>query len=120
MTTHWEERAACTGTMLELWYGTDDYDEPRDQARWRRRRASEFCAICPVWTECLAEELVRPLSQQHGIRGGLTPRARERLLARWRAASLVPEHGPPGDVEFVRTLLSKTVLPSNVRYCHRS
>ena len=108
MSTHWESRAACSGTMLELWFGPEDYDEPKDQARWRHRRATEFCATCPVLTNCLAEELACPLSEQHGIRGGLTPRARERLLAAWREAGLVPQHGPPEDVETVRRLLEES------------
>lgn len=108
MSTRWEDHAACHGTMLELWFGPDDYDEPVDQTRWRRRRATEFCATCPVRTECLATELVRPLSEQHGIRGGLTPRARERLLARWRNSKLVPEYGPPNDINLVRTLLTES------------
>lgn len=116
MTGHWDEQAACSGTMLELWYGPDDYDEPIAQQRWRHRRAMEFCATCPVWTECLADELVRPLSEQHGIRGGLTPRARERLLARWRAAGLVPEHGPPDGVQSLRTLLTETDAQPAARY----
>lgn len=110
MKMRWEERAACAGTMLELWYGPDDYEEPADQARWRHCRARDFCATCPVWTHCLADELTRPLSEQHGIRGGLTPRARERLLARWRTAGLVPAHGPPTDVDFLHTLLTEVEL----------
>lgn len=55
--------------MLELWFGPESYAEPKDQARWRQRRATEVCATCPVRTDCLAEELIRPISEQHGIRG---------------------------------------------------
>ncbi|MEY8042352.1 WhiB family transcriptional regulator [Saccharopolyspora cebuensis] len=107
MNDHWIHRAACVGTMLELWFGPDHYTEPRDQQRWRQRRAAEVCATCPVRTDCLAEELARPLSEQHGIRGGLTPRARERLLAQWRAEGLIPEHSPTGDTHLMRKLLGR-------------
>lgn len=120
MSAHWEDDAACHGTMLELWFGPKDYEEPVDQTRWRQRRATEFCAKCPVWTECLSAELVRPLSEQYGIRGGLTPRARERLLARWRDAGLVPKHRPPDDIDLVHTLLNESggsdLLPAT-GYC---
>lgn len=110
MTMSWHDHAACAGSMIELWFGPDDYDEPRDQARWRQRRATEICAACPVRTECLTDELVRPLAEQHGIRGGLTPRARERLLSHWRDAGLVPEHGPAEDTEAIRRLLKTLCL----------
>ncbi|MDA3644391.1 WhiB family transcriptional regulator [Saccharopolyspora indica] len=105
MTTHWDERAVCSGTMLELWFGPQDYDEPRDQTRWRQRRAAEICAGCPVRTECLAEELTRPIAEQHGFRAGMTARARERLLARWRDAGLIPALRPPESIDVVRALL---------------
>lgn len=108
MKEHWCDHAACLGTMLELWFGPEGYAEPKDQARWRQRRATEVCATCPVRTDCLAEELIRPIGEQHGIRGGLTPRGRERLLARWRHAGLVPEFRPPDGIETVRRLLEKT------------
>ncbi len=119
MTTRWEEHAACADTMLELWFGPEDYDEPCDQRRWRHRRASEICATCPVRAHCLADELIRPLSEQHGIRAGMTPRARERLLARWRAVDLIPEHGPPTDAEFIHTLLNETDMLPAARTCQR-
>ncbi|MEV4734820.1 WhiB family transcriptional regulator [Saccharopolyspora sp. NPDC049426] len=107
MSEHWTQYAACRDTMLELWFGPEGYAEPKDQSRWRQRRAAEVCAMCPVRTECLAEELMRPIREQHGIRGGLTPRARERLLARWRQTGHVPEDRPPDGIETVRRLLEK-------------
>lgn len=120
MSTHWEDEAACAGSIPELWFGPEDYEEPRDQARWRQRRATEICATCPVRTECLADELARPLSEQHGIRGGLTPRARERLLAQWREAGLVHEHRPTTDIETMWRLLEHSDTPPTARLCDRS
>ncbi len=118
MKGHWSDHAACHDTMLELWFGPEGYAEPKDQARWRQRRAAEVCASCPVRTDCLAEELVRPLAEQHGIRGGLTPRARERLLALWRQAGLVPEYRPPDGIETVRRLLEQPAGPLRPRTRH--
>lgn len=104
----WEERAACAGTSLRLWYGPDEETERPDQVRWRHRRAGGICAPCPVRAECLAEELARPLSQQHGFRGGLTARGREKLLARWRRTGVIAAHPSPAPVEVLRAALIET------------
>jgi WhiB family transcriptional regulator, redox-sensing transcriptional regulator len=76
---------ACIGTDRDLWFSRDGETE----ASWsiRSREALAICAGCPVRQACLAEALSFPMSQQHGVFGGMTERQRRRLLAaRERAA----------------------------------
>lgn len=89
MTIPWAvavQGAACVGVDPILFYGPDDadepggYEEPGDQRRWRERRAIEICEGCPVRRDCLVDELTRPATDQHGVRGGMTAPARKRLL----------------------------------------
>lgn len=117
MRPRWEDHAACEGTILELWYGPETYDEPHDQRRWRCRRAKEICSRCPVRADCLAHELLLPRAEQHGIRGGMTQWERERLLAYWRAAGLITQHGPPRSVASVRNLVIGHLLCSGSPLC---
>lgn len=101
----WERHAACAGTDPHLWYGRDDVYEPGWQAHQRRQSAKAVCRSCPVQTECLLDELTRPRSEQHGIRGATTAGERARLLAHWRAIGSIPQHTPPSDTDIMRNLL---------------
>ncbi|NYH77146.1 WhiB family redox-sensing transcriptional regulator [Actinopolyspora biskrensis] len=112
-TPGWEQHAACAGTPIELWYGPDDRPESGHEAYWRRRHAKTICARCPVRTECLADELTQPRADQHGIRGGTTPREREQLLVAWRRNGLVPADKPASS-ETVRRLLTREVINTSV------
>lgn len=103
----WEERAACAGTSLKLWFGPSEKTERPDQLRWRHRRAAAMCAECTVRSDCLADELARPLAQQHGFRGGLTKRARETLLARWRRTGVIVASPSRLSVEVLRSVLDE-------------
>lgn len=108
MSTPWVaavKDAACVD-MEALFYGPDDYDEPVDQRQWRERRAIQICDDCPVRTPCLVNELTRSVNKQYGVRGGMTARARRRLLTRWRTQGLLPQARPAGDPELVTRLLA--------------
>lgn len=104
--------AACAEVGLGLFYGPDDpdepdgYREPVDQRQWRERRAIQICEDCPIRADCLVDELTYPARDQHGVRGGMTARARQRLLARWRKNGLIPEHRATGDHALVANLLA--------------
>lgn len=104
MSTRWQNRAACAHTPTELWFGRGQ-DEPVSASYRRRCRAMEICEHCPVRLECLAEELTNPRFDQHGIRGGLTAIARQRLLGRWRSEGRIPPRVPVGDTAVIRQLL---------------
>ncbi|GAA3357855.1 WhiB family transcriptional regulator [Saccharopolyspora gregorii] len=106
-TRSWEREAACAGTDPRLWFGEDDVRESGSDAHRRRENAKAICRTCPVLTDCLVDELMRPHTEQHGIRGATTPGERVRILARWRAAGLVPRHDPPTDADVLRTLLGE-------------
>lgn len=79
----WQERAACRGMDLVLFFGTG-----REGAAARERRekkAKAVCAGCPVRTECLDTAIGRP--DKYGIWGGLSEdeRATERRRRQQRA-----------------------------------
>ncbi|SFE22043.1 Transcription factor WhiB [Actinopolyspora alba] len=106
-TTAWEQHATCAGTPIELWYGPDERPESGHEAYWRRRHAKTLCTQCPVRTQCLADELIQPRADQHGIRGGMTPREREQLLATWRRDGLIPADKPASSETVRRLLIQK-------------
>lgn len=66
MTERWQERAACRGRDVALWF-SEDYSEIAE--------ARAVCATCPVRDTCLAENLFEP----YGVWGGKSERQR-RLL----------------------------------------
>lgn len=107
MSTPWATAvhdAACADVDPVLFYGSDEYDEPVDQRQWRQRRAIQVCDDCPVRTQCLVNELTRPVNKQYGVRGGMSAGARRRLLSRWRKAGLIPAQAP-GSHDVVENLL---------------
>ena len=79
----WQDRAACAGTTMLLFFGPDRETQAEQEAR--ETEAKAVCASCPVRAECLAYAL-RP-SVRYGIWGGLNER--ERSLERRRRARRV-------------------------------
>jgi WhiB family redox-sensing transcriptional regulator len=79
----WQNRAACNGTNVNLFYGSTtegsrEYPpETRDrETRDRETRAKSFCRDCPVRTACLQYAL--DTGEKFGIWGGLDPDERKR------------------------------------------
>ncbi|MFR9728109.1 WhiB family transcriptional regulator [Saccharopolyspora sp. MS10] len=103
----WEREAACAGTDPRLWFGEDDVRESGSDAHRRREHATAICRTCPVLTDCLVDELMRPGNEQHGIRGATTPGERARILARWRATGYIAEPISAADADALRTLLGE-------------
>lgn len=68
----------CTETHVDLWFRRDG--EPYGVWLARETQALEICKPCPVRNECLTAELRYPASHQHGVRGGMTARARVALI----------------------------------------
>jgi hypothetical protein len=70
----WRLRAACAarGVDPELFF-------PTPGQHGKATRAKQVCARCPVRAACLADALAAPPSEDHGIRGGLTPHERRPL-----------------------------------------
>jgi hypothetical protein len=77
----WEARP-CLETPIELWYGPDDdaRRETNTERGWRELTAIRICGDCSVRAACLANELRRPISDQWGVRGGLTAQRRKALI----------------------------------------
>ena len=80
----WQERAACRGEALELFFGPEGERQP--QRGRRERKAKQVCAGCPVRTECLDHAISRP--EKAGTWGGLNEdeRASERRRRMRKAA----------------------------------
>ena len=80
----WQQHAACRDTDPELWFvpGQGDAWEHHSHAA-QLAEAKAVCASCPVAAECLAGAYEQPIDRD-GVRGGLTPRERERLKQRAR------------------------------------
>ena len=74
----WQDRAACAGTTMLLFFGRDGETQAEREARESEARA--VCASCPVRSECLAYALRH--SVRYGIWGGLNEP--ERSLERRR------------------------------------
>jgi WhiB family redox-sensing transcriptional regulator len=77
--TGWRDRAACAapGVDPELFF-------PAPGQHGKAACAKRVCARCPVRDACLADALIHPPLEDHGIRGGLTARERGRLRGRAR------------------------------------
>lgn len=65
----WEERAACRGADVELFFGVEEEDQ---------QAAVEYCARCEVRQECL-EYAVRN-GEMYGIWGGTLESDRRSLI----------------------------------------
>jgi WhiB family redox-sensing transcriptional regulator len=66
----WLEFALCAETDINAWFPSKG---------GRTSQAKELCFKCEVREQCLAAALTEPL--QHGIRGGMSPRQRRKLVA---------------------------------------
>jgi WhiB family transcriptional regulator, redox-sensing transcriptional regulator len=72
----WQDRAACRGMDVLLFFGPDDQADPEREIR--EAKAKAVCALCPVRGQCLDYALRNSI--RNGIWGGLNEaeRARER------------------------------------------
>lgn len=71
----WRDDAACLTADPDMFF-----PEPADHAS--AAAAVAVCQTCPVADACLQDAL--ETGEQHGIRGGLTPRHRARLATERR------------------------------------
>lgn len=85
MRSGWMAEAACTSHPLRLFF--PGVGEP-----WQP--AVEICSRCPVRVDCL-EEALADSSLDHGIRGGMTARARARERQLRIAAGTEQSSAPP-------------------------
>ncbi len=74
----WQERAACKGPQLALFYPPSD-TERKVQRIGRERQAKAICKICPVSNECLDYSI--RIQEPHGIWGGMNEVERRRILS---------------------------------------
>jgi WhiB family transcriptional regulator, redox-sensing transcriptional regulator len=68
----WQDRGACRGEDLGLFFGPDGERQPERDIR--ERKAKAVCADCPVRAECLNYALSRP--EKYGTWGGLNEEER--------------------------------------------
>jgi hypothetical protein len=88
--------SACAGKPLNLFY---------NPARKVQEEALKLCGACPLQLPCLREELQRPITHQHGVRGGLTAGRRQQLIREWRAAERETESAPASTVTVIDLVL---------------
>ncbi|MEV7908058.1 WhiB family transcriptional regulator [Streptomyces anulatus] len=81
----WQDRAACRQVDPELFFPAvnDVTGSPGAETR-AYAKAKKICARCPVRSQCAAYALAR--DERYGLWGGMTPRQRQRLLNRMKAA----------------------------------
>jgi len=77
-TDDWRERAACQ-------YHLSDFDatfDNRSSGVHTHQSARQVCHSCPVMRACLDDALATEQASgtRHGMRGGLLPRERSRLV----------------------------------------
>ena len=63
----WQDRAACKGADVVLFFGPDGERQPERDIR--ERKAKALCGSCPVRAECLGYAVSRP--EKYGTWGGL-------------------------------------------------
>jgi WhiB family transcriptional regulator, redox-sensing transcriptional regulator len=63
----WQDRAACHGADVVLFFGPDGERQPERDIR--ERKAKALCGSCPVRMECLGYAVSRP--EKYGTWGGL-------------------------------------------------
>ena len=68
---HWSQFALCAETDAEAFF---------PEQGGSTKMAKKVCALCEVKTECLADVLQLPISEQHGVAGGMDARARRKML----------------------------------------
>ncbi|MGI5414274.1 WhiB family transcriptional regulator [Actinomadura luteofluorescens] len=75
----WQERAACRGEGLALFFGpaTGDDREYPPAKRDREAEAKWICGLCEVRTDCL--EYALDAGEKYGIFGGLNEEERKRF-----------------------------------------
>lgn len=80
----WQERAACQGEDVDLFFAPDGEQRPAREAR--ERRAKAVCVRCPVRHKCLDAAIER---REVGVWGGLNDdeRTSERRRRMRRAAA---------------------------------
>ena len=85
----WQERAACRGLMLNMFFLS--YQERGPQRRRREAEAKAVCHRCPVITECRVHAL--RVHEPYGIWGGLSEEERATLVRTRRPIVAAPTHG---------------------------
>jgi WhiB family transcriptional regulator, redox-sensing transcriptional regulator len=65
----WEERAACRGADVELFFSVEEADQ---------KEGLEFCARCTVRSECLESAIAN--REMYGIWGGMLETDRRSLI----------------------------------------
>ena len=60
----WQDRAACKGADVVLFFGPDGERQPERDIR--ERKAKALCGACPVRMECLGYAVSRPKSTAPG------------------------------------------------------
>jgi WhiB family transcriptional regulator, redox-sensing transcriptional regulator len=68
----WQDRAACRGMDVLLFFGPGN--EPRPEREIREAKAKAVCQLCPVRVQCLDYALRNSI--RHGIWGGLDEQER--------------------------------------------
>lgn len=67
----WRDEAECRAYDSELWFPTSSASEAYDAPR-------EICGVCPVRQACLDDALNTERGYRYGMRGGKTPKQRQR------------------------------------------
>lgn len=87
----WHDEAVCAQIGMEIFFPSD-YTESNNAFRYDEPRT--VCRSCPVWRECLIDDLETSefiqldngtLVIPDGMRGGLSPRERYILITRSRS-----------------------------------
>lgn len=68
MTEEWRNKAACADADIDLFFPVSNQNNAYDAGR-------QYCARCPVRTECLDYALRS--GSWHGLYGGMTPNQRQ-------------------------------------------
>lgn len=85
---YWQEDAACLGVGAHIFFPTVGKGDCKSKQTRLYAQAKEYCDRCPVWTNCLEDQLKVEAETLvfDGMFGGLTPSERKGVLSdrQWR------------------------------------
>ena len=74
---HWQDRAACRGPQVSVFFFPPLTTERRDERILRESYAKAICKGCSVKSDCL--DYAMSINEPHGIWGGMNEIERRRL-----------------------------------------
>ena len=74
----WYQEAKCAGINEDVFFGNKDLTVRPSLTLTELKKAQSYCAVCPVYRECLTHALTAP--EEYGVWGGTSRNMRLKIL----------------------------------------